>query len=116
MEVSVEIVYVLAASRPIFLHKAYSNVVDCDGNPSTRRPETTILVILLLFFYQIPSLIYHMNENTLKYFSNTYFYSSLCSSLPLWLPPAMLEIHILALYLGNQELCSENCVKMNSVE
>lgn len=57
-----------------------------------------------------------MTENALKYFSDIHFHSSLHSSLPLWLPPAMLEIHILALYLGDQELCSKNCVKMNSVE
>lgn len=48
VEISVEIVYILAASRPIFLHKVYLNEVDCDGNPSTRRPDTTILAILLL--------------------------------------------------------------------
>lgn len=31
----------------------------------------------------------------------------LLHSLPSWLPPAMLEIRILALYLGDQELCSK---------
>lgn len=35
------------------------------------------------------------------------FFPSLYSSLPSWLPPAMLEIRILALYLGDQELCSK---------
>lgn len=44
-----------------------------------------------------------------------YIFFFLYSSLPSWLPPATLEIRILALYLGNHELCSKYFAKVNSV-
>lgn len=118
-EIQIEICHVLSASRPIFLQiiKAYLHSVDCNGLTHTRRWKSAILVSLLFPIFPNPiAIFFQINDSVLNYISFLmYIFFFLYSSLPSWLPPAMLEIRILALYLGNHELCSKYFAKVNSV-